>query len=125
MGNCIIMRNPRGTPRKESWSLSSQTMSLSLKGGMWSEEESFVFFEVWGERNTKLGRRNLRTEDWVEVAEKVLEMSGVEKTEMECRSQLNELKNKYKKEKVKVESGQASKWLDRSNLVDEMRDDPG
>ncbi|XP_022882426.1 trihelix transcription factor ASIL2-like isoform X2 [Olea europaea var. sylvestris] len=132
------------------------------QNGMWSEEESFVLLEVWGERYMELGRRSLRTEDWVEVAEKVLEMSGVERTEMECRSQLDVLKNKYKKERVKVESGHASKWaffkkmdvllnmrtrghcglgcgidsgeyvfmnprvyLDRSNLLDEMRDSPG
>ncbi|CAA2964574.1 Hypothetical predicted protein [Olea europaea subsp. europaea] len=132
------------------------------QNGMWNEEESFVLLEVWGERYMELGRRSLRTEDWVEVAEKVLEMSGVERTEMECRSQLDVLKNKYKKERVKVESGHASKWaffkkmdvllnmrtrghcglgcgidsgeyvfmnprvyLDRSNLLDEMRDSPG
>ncbi|CAA2933313.1 Hypothetical predicted protein [Olea europaea subsp. europaea] len=130
--------------------------------GMWNEEESFVLLEVWGERYMELGRRSLRAEDWVEVAEKVLEMSGVERTEMECRSQLDVLKIKYKKERVKLESGQASKWvffkkmdvllnmrtrghcglgcgidsgeyvfmnprvyLDRSNVLDEMRDSPG
>ncbi|KAL0345274.1 UNVERIFIED_CONTAM: hypothetical protein Sradi_4358700 [Sesamum radiatum] len=110
----------------------------------------------------ELGWRSLRAEDWAEVTEKVLEMSGVERTEVECRNQLDVLKNKYKKERAKVESGHGSKWvyfkkmdallntstrghcglgcgvdsgeyvfmnprvyLDKSNVLDEMRDSPG
>ncbi|XP_055810534.1 trihelix transcription factor ENAP1 [Solanum dulcamara] len=131
---------------------------------MWSEEESFVLLEVWGERYLELGRRSLRAEDWGEVAEKVTEMIGVEKSEVECRNQLDVLKKKYKKEITKMEKnggGFHSKWaffkkmdmlmnlrmkghcglgcgldsgeyvfmdprmyLDRSNVLDEMRDSP-
>ncbi|XP_009783625.1 trihelix transcription factor ENAP2 isoform X1 [Nicotiana tabacum] len=138
--------------------------SHSLQGGMWSEEESFVLLEVWGERYLELGRRSLRAEDWAEVAEKVTEMIGVEKSEIECRNQLDVLKKKYKKEITKMEKtggGFHSKWpffkkmdmlmnlrmkghcglgcgldsgeyvfmdprmyLDRSNVLDEMRDSP-
>ncbi|KAL3825144.1 hypothetical protein ACJIZ3_021173 [Penstemon smallii] len=131
------------------------------RNDIWTEEESFLLLEVWGERYMELGRRSLRTEDWAEVTEKVLEMSGVERTELECRNQLESLKNKYKKERAKVESGQGSKWvffkkmdvllntrtrghcglgcgvdsgeyvfmnprvyLDRANVLDEMRDSP-
>ncbi|KAI5680577.1 hypothetical protein M9H77_01804 [Catharanthus roseus] len=131
----------------------------------WNEEESFVLLEVWGERYLELGRRSLRAEDWSEVAEKVSEMSGTEKSEMQCRNQLDVLKKKYKKERAKSEKiggGFASKWvffkkmdvllnlrmrghcglgcgldsgeyvfmnprvyLDKSNVLDEMRDSPG
>ncbi|KAM3270328.1 trihelix transcription factor ASIL2 [Capsicum chacoense] len=131
---------------------------------MWSEEESFVLLEVWGERYLDLGRRSLRAEDWGEVAEKVTEMIGVDKSEIECRNQLDVLKKKYKKEITKMEKtggGFHSKWpffkkmdmlmnlrmkghcglgcgldsgeyvfmdprmyLDRSNVLDEMRDSP-
>ncbi|CAN4089282.1 unnamed protein product [Withania somnifera] len=131
---------------------------------MWSEEENFVLLEVWGERYLELGRRSLRTEDWAEVAEKITEMIGVDKTEFECRNQLDVLKKKYKKEITKMEKtgvGFHSKWpffkkmdmlmnlrmkghcglgcgidsgeyvfmdprmyLDRSNVLDEMRDSP-
>jgi len=131
---------------------------------IWSEEESFVLLEVWGERYLELGRRSLRAEDWGEVAEKVTEMIGVDKTEAECRNQLDVLKKKYKKEITKMEKtggGFHSKWtffkkmdmlmnlrmkghcglgcgldsgeyvfmdprmyLDRSNVLDEMRDSP-
>ncbi|RAL37217.1 hypothetical protein DM860_004139 [Cuscuta australis] len=141
----------------------------SLRGGgslrgQWSEEESFVLLDVWGERYLELGRRSLRGEDWVDVAEKVTEMIGVEKSEIDCRNQLDVLKKKYKKEREKMEKlggGFSSKWpffkkmdvlmnlrmkghcglscgvdsgeyvfmdprmyLDRSNVMDEMRDSP-
>ncbi|KAL3532431.1 hypothetical protein ACH5RR_005952 [Cinchona calisaya] len=131
----------------------------------WNEEESFVLLEVWGERYMELGRRSLRAEDWIEVAEKVSEMSGRERSEMDCRNQLDVLKKKYKKEREKMEKfggGFLSKWvffkkmdvllnlrmrghcglgcgfdsgeyvfmnprvyLDKSNVLDEMRDSPG
>ncbi|CAI9100300.1 OLC1v1037273C1 [Oldenlandia corymbosa var. corymbosa] len=133
--------------------------------GSWNEEGSFVLLEVWGERYLELGRRSLRGEDWVEVAEKVSEMTGVERTELECRNQLDVLKKKYKKERAKMErvgGGFVSNWvffkkmdvllnlrmrghcglgcgvdsgeyvfmnpriyLDKSNVLDEMRDSPG
>ncbi|XP_060213589.1 trihelix transcription factor ENAP1 [Lycium barbarum] len=133
--------------------------------GMWNEEESYVLLEVWGERYLELGRRSLRAEDWSEVAEKVTEMIGADKTEIECRNQLDVLKKKYKKEITKMEKngvgGFYSKWpffkkmdmlmnlrmkghcglgcgldsgeyvfmdprmyLDKSNVLDEMRDSP-
>lgn len=143
--------------------------SSNLGGGSsrdsWNEEESFVLLEVWGERYLELGRRSLRADDWAEVAEKVSEMSGRERNEMECRNQLDVLKQKYKKERAKMEKvggGFLSKWvffkkmdvllnlrmrghvglgcgvdsgeyvfmnprvyLDKSNVLDEMRDSPG
>ncbi|CAH9109573.1 unnamed protein product [Cuscuta europaea] len=130
----------------------------------WSEEDSFMLLDVWGERYLELGRRSLRGEDWVDVAEKVSEMIGVEKGEIDCRNQLDVLKKKYKKEREKMEKmggAFSSKWsffkkmdvlmnlrmkghcglgcgvdsgeyvfmdprmyLDRSNVMDEMRDSP-
>lgn len=80
----------------------------------WNEEESFVLLEVWGERYLELGRRSLRAEDWVDVSEKVSEMSGTMKSEMECRNQLDLLKMKFKKERAKMEKvggGFASNWV--------------
>ncbi|KAL6554507.1 hypothetical protein OROHE_007532 [Orobanche hederae] len=59
----------------------------------------------------ELGRRSLRAEDWVEITEEVSEMGGVERTEVVCRSQMDVLKKKYKKEIAKVESGRGSNWM--------------
>ncbi|XP_010550862.1 PREDICTED: trihelix transcription factor ASIL1-like [Tarenaya hassleriana] len=79
----------------------------------WTEHEAFVLLEVWGDRFLQLGRRSLRNEDWNEVAEKVSEELRGEKSETLCRSMMDELKRKYKKEKAKLEkSGSGStKWV--------------
>ncbi|GJR04532.1 hypothetical protein Tco_0527516, partial [Tanacetum coccineum] len=51
----------------------------------------------------KLGRRSLRSEDWVEVAEKVSETCKMEINDGQCRARFATLKLKYKKEKPKME----------------------
>nr|GMC58805.1 trihelix transcription factor ASIL2 [Ipomoea batatas]GME03382.1 trihelix transcription factor ASIL2 [Ipomoea batatas] len=96
--------------------------------GAWSEEESFVLLDVWGERYLELGRRSLRGEDWVDVAEKVSEMIGVEKSEVDCRNQLDVMKG-HCGLGCGVDSGEyvfmdPRMYLDRSNVMDEMRDSP-
>ncbi|KAL1804786.1 hypothetical protein ACET3Z_027854 [Daucus carota] len=79
----------------------------------WSEDESFVLLEVWGERFMQLGRRSLRSEDWVEVAEKVSELCKVERSHVQCRNRLDTLKKKYKKERAKMEEmgGYFGQWV--------------
>ncbi|XP_057768105.1 trihelix transcription factor ASIL2-like [Salvia miltiorrhiza] len=161
-GNFYNFENSKRHPKKRKLESFVSNYEFAPRSEAWSEDESFVLLEVWGERYMELGRRSLRAEDWVDVMEKVAEMSGRERTEAECRSQLDVLKNKYKKEMAKVESGSVSKWvffkkmdallnlrtrgygglgcgldsgeyvfmnprvyLDRSNVLDEMRDSPG
>ncbi|KAG8367409.1 hypothetical protein BUALT_Bualt16G0068900 [Buddleja alternifolia] len=154
--------NSKRHPKKRKLESFVSSYEFAPRRETWSEEEIYVLLEVWGERYIELGRRSLRAEDWSEVTEKVLEMGGFEKTEVECRNQFDVLKNKYKKERAKVESGHGSKWvffkkmdgllnmrsrghcglgcgvdsgeyvfmnprvyLDRANVLDEMRDSPG
>lgn len=161
-GNFYNPDNSKRHPKKRKLESFVSNYAFAPRSDAWSEDESFVLLDVWGERYSDLGRRSLRGEDWVDVTEKVAEMSGRERTEAECRSQLDVLKNKYKKEMVKVGVGNVSKWvffkkmdallnlrtrgygglgcgldsgeyvfmnprvyLDRSNVVDEMRDSPG
>ncbi|XP_076908161.1 trihelix transcription factor ENAP1-like [Bidens hawaiensis] len=69
----------------------------------WSENATFVLLEVWGDRFMQLGRKSLRGEDWVEVAEKVSAMCKMDINETQCRNRLEGLKKKYKKEKMKME----------------------
>ncbi|CAL9222202.1 unnamed protein product [Arabidopsis halleri] len=78
----------------------------------WREQEAFVLLEVWGDRFLQLGRRSLRNEDWNEVAEKVSEELRMEKSETQCRRMIDNLKRKYRKEKIKVEKSGlgSSKW---------------
>ncbi|KAI7753207.1 hypothetical protein M8C21_012338 [Ambrosia artemisiifolia] len=77
---------------------------VGSSGDEWSENATYVLLEVWGERFMQLGRRSLRGEDWVDVAEKVSEMCKMEIDETQCRNRFEGLNNKYKKEKAKTEN---------------------
>ncbi|KAL1563395.1 trihelix transcription factor ASIL2-like [Salvia divinorum] len=110
-GNFYNFDNSKRHPKKRKLESFVSNYEFAPHSESWSEDEIFGLLEVWGERYIELGRRSLRAEDWVDVMEKVTEMSGRERTEGECRSQLDMLKNKYKKEMVKVESGGLSKWV--------------
>ncbi|TXG61368.1 hypothetical protein EZV62_012731 [Acer yangbiense] len=112
-GNENFERYPkRHKPREAVSNYQFAPRSVKLSHD-WTEHEAFVLLEVWGERFLQFGRRSLRSEDWVEVSEKVTEAIKFEKTEEQCRRMMDYLKRKYKKEKVKVEQMgvNASKWV--------------
>ncbi|XP_027358526.1 trihelix transcription factor ASIL1 isoform X2 [Abrus precatorius] len=69
----------------------------------WTEHETFVLLEVWGDKFLQLGRNSLRSEEWHDVAEKVSEELKVERTVAQCRSMLDKLKRRYKKEKSRMD----------------------
>ncbi|KAL1559069.1 trihelix transcription factor ASIL2-like [Salvia divinorum] len=76
----------------------------------WTEHETLVLLDAWGDRFLKHGRKSLRCEEWQEVAEKVSLGSKIERTDTQCRNRLDTLKKKYKKEKMKFgDSG--SEWV--------------
>ncbi|XP_057969051.1 trihelix transcription factor ASIL2-like [Malania oleifera] len=79
----------------------------------WTEHETFVLLDAWGDKFLQLGRKSLRSEEWQEVAEKVSQESKIERTDTQCRNRLDTLKKKYKKEKMKLAEtgGGASKWV--------------
>ncbi|KAL3840906.1 hypothetical protein ACJIZ3_025497 [Penstemon smallii] len=80
----------------------------------WTEKESFILLDAWGDRFLKQGRKSLRSEEWQEVAEKVSQESKIERTDTQCRNRLDTLKKKYKKEKSKFGDdveGSASEWV--------------
>ncbi|XVE98202.1 hypothetical protein REPUB_Repub03eG0085300 [Reevesia pubescens] len=79
----------------------------------WTQQEIYVLLEVWGNRFLQLGRRSLRGEDWVDVAEKVSDALKSEKNEGQCRRMIDGLKRKFKKEKSKAERMglNSSKWV--------------
>ncbi|KAL1356696.1 hypothetical protein HN51_008682 [Arachis hypogaea] len=72
-------------------------------GDDWSEHATFVLLEVWGDKFLQLGRTSLRSDDWLDVAEKVSDELKAEKSVAQCKSMLDKLKRRYKKEKGKVE----------------------
>ncbi|KAL1551502.1 trihelix transcription factor ASIL1-like [Salvia divinorum] len=80
----------------------------------WTERETSVLLDAWGERYLKRGRKSLRSEEWQEVSEKVSQGSQIERTDTQCRNRLDTLKKKYKKEKTKLGENNgtvACKWI--------------
>lgn len=79
----------------------------------WTEHETFVLLDAWGERFLHRGRKSLRSDEWQEVADKVSQVSKIERTDTQCRNRLDTLKKKYKKEKTNLaETGATtSKWV--------------
>ncbi|KAF4372455.1 hypothetical protein F8388_027128 [Cannabis sativa] len=76
----------------------------------WTERETLVLLDAWGERFLQRGKKSLRSEEWQEVAEKVSEVSKIDRTDTQCRNRLDTLKKKYKKEKANSTMGVTSKW---------------
>ncbi|OWM89918.1 trihelix transcription factor ASIL2-like [Punica granatum] len=89
----------RQPPKRQRLDGVEQEYAPNSSGGpsIWTDQLSFLLLDVWGQRFLELGRRSLRSEDWVEVAEKVTLKSRVEVSEVDCRQQLDKLKRKYRK----------------------------
>jgi len=79
----------------------------------WTEKETFVLLDAWGDRFLQHRRKSLRSEEWQQVAEKVSVVSKVERTGTQCRNRLDTLKKKYKKDKIKFQGmgGGDRKWV--------------
>ncbi|MBA0599311.1 trihelix transcription factor ASIL2 [Gossypium raimondii] len=105
-------------PRVPAPAVSAPSVLKSSYGGRnsltdWTEHETLVLLDAWGDCFLQCGRKSLRTEEWQEVAEKVSEISKIERTETQCRNRLDTLKKKYKKEKAMLTEtgGTTSKWV--------------
>ncbi|KAK9666183.1 hypothetical protein RND81_14G167300 [Saponaria officinalis] len=77
-------------------------------GERWSDRESFALLDAWGDRFMKLGRKSLCSEDWKDVADTVTRETNVVRTESQCRSRLEALKKKYRREKTR---STVSNWV--------------
>ncbi|MFQ6644846.1 hypothetical protein Gotur_018850 [Gossypium turneri] len=105
-------------PRVPAPAVAAPSVLKSSYGGRnsltdWTEHETLVLLDSWGDCFLQCGRKSLRTEEWQEVAEKVSEISKIERTETQCRNRLDTLKKKYKKEKAMLTEtgGTTSKWV--------------
>ncbi|GAV75812.1 Myb_DNA-bind_4 domain-containing protein [Cephalotus follicularis] len=105
-------------PRAPAPPIAARPMPKQSFGGRnsltdWTERETFVLLEAWGDKFLQRGRKSLRSEEWQEVAEKVSEISKIERTDTQCRNRLDTLKKKYKKEKIMLAEtdGSISKWV--------------
>lgn len=103
--------NPHVQKAKVTQPLSCGTLCV----GDWTERETSALLDAWGERFLRLGRKNLRAEEWQEVAEKVSHQTKIERTDAQCRNRLATLKKKYKKENMRLAArrsgSSSSKWV--------------
>lgn len=91
----------------------------------WTERETLVLLDAWGDRFLQHGRKSLRCEEWQQVAKMVSQVSKIERTDTQCRNRLDTLKKKYKKEKAKFPDGDggAGKWV-YFKRMDELMSSP-
>jgi hypothetical protein len=111
-----LLSNYEFAPRVSTPSAAS--VSAPKAGGRnsvadWTEHESIVLLDAWGERFVQRGRKSLRSDEWQEVADAVSVESKYNRTDTQCRNRLDTLKKKYKKEKLRVDGvgGATSKWV--------------
>ncbi|XVF86592.1 hypothetical protein PTKIN_Ptkin18bG0054500 [Pterospermum kingtungense] len=105
-------------PRVPAPAVAAPSVPKTSHGGRnsltdWTERETFVLLDAWGDRFLQRGRKSLRSEEWQEVAEKVSEVSKIVRTDTQCRNRLDTLKKKYKKEKAMLAetSATTSRWV--------------
>ncbi|KAG4961570.1 hypothetical protein AAZX31_13G340300 [Glycine max] len=92
----------------------------------WTERETFVLLDAWGDRFLQHGRKSLRCEEWQQIAKMVSQVSKIERTDTQCRNRLDTLKKKYKKEKAKFpdSDGGACKWVYFKSMDELMASPP-
>ncbi|TYI26825.1 hypothetical protein ES332_A05G137500v1 [Gossypium tomentosum] len=88
-------------PRVPAPAAAASSMPKPSHGGRnsltdWTEHETFVLLDAWGDCFLQRARKSLRSEEWQEVAEKVSKVSMIERTDTQCRNRLDTLKkNKW------------------------------
>lgn len=79
--------------------------ALPYREDCWSEGETSVLIDAWGDRYLELSRGNLRQKHWQEVADAVNSRpAGAHRparTDVQCKNRIDTLKKKYKVEKAR------------------------
>ena len=101
------------TPSAAAASAAKRSFGVRNSLTEWTEKETFVLLDAWGDRFLQHRRKSLRSEEWQQVAEKVSVVSKVERTGTQCRNRLDTLKKKYKKDRIKFQDmgGGDRKWV--------------
>lgn len=95
--------------------------AMPYREDCWSEGETSVLVDAWGDRFLELNRGNLRQKQWQEVADSVNARPGggrrPPRTDVQCKNRIDTLKKKYKIEKGKISDGAfGSQWPFYSRL---------
>lgn len=94
---------PWGSGKFSNFNRGGSSSSVHSGSEEWTEHATFVLLEIWGEKFLQIGRNSLRSEEWHDVAEKVSEELKVERNVAQCRSVLDKVKRRYKKEKSRMD----------------------
>ncbi|KAG6537626.1 hypothetical protein ZIOFF_002721 [Zingiber officinale] len=88
--------------------------ALPYREDCWSEGETSVLADAWGDRYLELNRGNLRQKHWQEVADAVNSRPSASRrparTDVQCKNRIDTLKKKYKVEKARIAYGGESQW---------------
>ncbi|KAG0454750.1 hypothetical protein HPP92_023700 [Vanilla planifolia] len=95
--------------------------AMPYREDCWSEGETSMLIDAWGDRYLDLNRGNLRQKQWQEVAAAVNARPGggrrPPRTDVQCKNRIDTLKKKYKIEKTKISDGTvSSQWPFYSRL---------
>lgn len=95
--------------------------AMPYREDCWSEGETSMLVDAWGDRYLELNRGNLRQKQWQEVADAVNSRPGggrrPPRTDVQCKNRIDTLKKKYKIEKGKIVDGAfSSQWPFYSRL---------
>lgn len=95
--------------------------AMPYREDCWSEGETSVLVDAWGDRFLDLNRGNLRQKQWQEVADAVNGRPAggrrPPRTDVQCKNRIDTLKKKYKIEKGKISDGAfGSQWPFYSRL---------
>ncbi|KAK8970277.1 hypothetical protein KSP40_PGU017275 [Platanthera guangdongensis] len=95
--------------------------AMPYREDCWSEGETAVLVDAWGDRFLDLNRGNLRQKQWQEVADAVNARPAggrrPPRTDVQCKNRIDTLKKKYKIEKGKISDGAfGSQWPFYSRL---------
>ncbi|KAH0448250.1 hypothetical protein IEQ34_022050 [Dendrobium chrysotoxum] len=107
--------------RKNTASARPPNPAMPYREDCWSEGETSMLVDAWGDRYLELNRGNIRQKQWQEVADAVnARPSGGRRpprTDVQCKNRIDTLKKKYKIEKAKISDGAiASQWPFYSRL---------
>lgn len=95
--------------------------AMPYREDCWSEGETSMLVDAWGDRYLELNRGNLRQKQWQEVADAVNARPDggrrPPRTDVQCKNRIDTLKKKYKIEKCKILDGAfSSQWPFYSRL---------
>ncbi|KAJ6811285.1 putative trihelix transcription factor ASIL2 [Iris pallida] len=98
--------------------------ALPYREDCWSEGETEVLINAWGDRYVEVNRGSLRQKQWQEVADAVnsrpCDARRPPRTDVQCKNRVDTLKKKYKSERAKMAADGSSSLRSPWKFFDQM-----